>query len=270
MTQIIKVNNMNVSFVTIKRLIAFGFITILSMFSMHSYATECGVLQLQNNRSSGVTIQGNKCKISPNISMGTVFNVSAKGRLWLKSNPSVSKASSEFQMICQNRTDTPLQLEFSDMLMPWLNQAKLKKCSGWIENKLSCLGQKGEKNGLYCVLSFFKSLKGSQVAQIERTTSVKMRDIQAKQETNNISTSFDKQKILDAIKPELLLCKKLNQISNNMQVGWLVDQTEAKQEIDIVSTQGVNHFSLFECVKTVVSTFSYPYFKGKVAFDSKF
>ncbi len=239
---------------------------ILLIVTGYAHAEECGVLRFQSNRSSGISINGNDCKTLPNIALGTVFDVAGKGRLWLKSHSS----GSAFQMICQNRTANVIQLEFSDMLTPWLNQAKLKNCSGWIENRLSCDGLLGEKNGLYCVLSFFKSMNGSKEAKIERTTSVKMRAIELSSEPKKLLSKADKKKLLAAINPELKMCKQLHKMKNYIQFSWVVDQSTEKKEIHILSSIGLRHQALSECVQTVVSTFPYPRFQGQETFNLSF
>ena len=93
---------MNLYVKNIKQLITFCFINLFLSISFNASGSECGVLKLQVNRSSGVSVKGNKCEELPNISRGTVFDISAKGRLWLKSNPAKPKKN-EFQMICQNK-----------------------------------------------------------------------------------------------------------------------------------------------------------------------
>jgi len=246
----------------------FCFIYCLFVFSFEANATECGVLQLQDNRSSGVSVTANKCQEAPYISLGSVFDLSTKGRLWLKSNPSQS-ANANFQVICQNRTNNTVQLEFSDILLPWLTQAKLKNCSGWVDNKLSCEGSMGEEKGIYCVLAFNKSSSNDQKEPI-RTTSVKMRGIGLSNNSDKSPINSDIKKILESIKPELVLCKNLNQISGKSKISWSVDQNSKSPQIDIISAKEVEDPLYSECLKTVITSFSYPKFSEKVTFNSDF
>lgn len=251
-----------------KYLVWFCFTSIL-LVSINVRAIECGVLQLQANRSSGVSIKTNKCKEISSIAIGAVLYLSAKGRLWLKSTSELATVP-EFQMICQNRTKHLVQLEFSDMLSPWLNQSKLGVCSGWVNNKLSCAAQNNEKAVVQCVLSFFKSYSGYKLQQMERTTSVKMRDIKNLIKPKSAFVPIDKKSIIEAIKPELKLCKKLNGIKQQSKMAWVVDQNDDHIEIDIISAAGINYYGLFECVQTVISTFPYPTFSEKVDLSIEF
>lgn len=241
------------------------FISVSLLFSGHVRASECGVMQLEKNRSSGVTMLSNNCTEPPYISIGTIFNLSAKGRLWLKSNSS-SFQDSEFQMICQNRTGNTLQLEFSEIFTPWLSQTKLNNCTGWINNKLSCEGPQGEKNGVFCVLSIFKPFVGDQSAKVERTTSVKMRDINVLLQSQNKAVPIDKNTILESIKAEIQLCKKLNGITANSEASWSVLGTE----VESLEINSKNDPVLSECIETVITTFGYPAFSEEVIFKGIF
>jgi hypothetical protein len=243
-------------------------VNIFLLNSTNVNAEECGVIQIQQNRSSGVSIKGNNCKEFPYISIGTNFDLSAKGRLWVKSNPSAF-LDSEFQMICQNRTGSIIQLQFADTLPPWLSQAKLNNCSGWTDNKLSCEGQNGEKNGIYCVLTFYKSVPENKIYQIDRTTSVKMRSMESLQKSYTNSIQSTKKQTIEAIKPEISLCKKLNQINQEIKINWTVLNREVKEvEIILMNKQIDGGWS--ECFESVISTFSYPNFPEKVTFNTTF
>ncbi len=264
-----KGDKMKKYFKQIKRLKIFCWNSLfLLLLTGHVNASECGVLQLQNNRSSGISVINNKCTESSDISIGTVFELSGKGRLWLKSIPSEFMRSA-FQMICLNRTGNLLQLEFSDMLSPWLSQAKLNNCSGWIDNKLSCDGSMGKKKGLYCVLSFVQPLTGSQSKQIERTTSVKMRDIKKIIQIKGSFGTLDKQQMIAVIEPELRLCKKLYQATQGIKATWSVVAAEVT-EISVNLTGDTNNHVLSECVETVIKSFSFPGVSEKVVFNSAF
>lgn len=259
---------MNTYLKNIKRILILSLSSFLFLSSTTTNASECGILQLQNNRSSGVTVKGNDCSNPSAISSGSIFELSSKGRLWLKSNPTEA-SNSNFQLICQNKTKSSIQLEFSDTQSPWLNQSTLNNCSGWANNKLTCDGNNGEKKGLYCVLSIAKSTN-KKSTQVERTTSVKMRSLISYVNTENPANDITKQEILATIIPELKLCKDLNQYTMDAEISWNVEPSTAKQNINIISTSGLSTASLSECVKTVVRTFSYPSFSGKTSFNSAF
>lgn len=251
----------------IKRLVQLGFIGCL-LISINGKALACGEFQLQSNRSSGVSVKSNECTDPSNISKGTVFDLSAKGRLWLKSNAS-ENTSYEFQMICQNRTLQTVQLEFSDPLLPWLNVAKLNNCSGWLDNKLICDGNNGEKKGIYCALAFIKQVPRNKLVQIERTSSVKMRDVSQLFAEDKHYDSFDKQQLVETLVSELKLCKKLNDISQDISINWIVQMANVKTFK--ILTPGVKNDDYFSgCIEGVITTTSYPRFSKEVSFDSVF
>ena len=248
----------------IKRIICCLMTGVFFLMSYQANALECGVMQLQSNRSSGVSMEMNDCQDQPYVSIGTVFDLSPKGRLWLKSNTSKFKGS-EFQMICQNRTMNSLRLEFSDMLLPWLSQSKLSNCTGWVDNKLSCDGINGEKGGVLCALSFIKSDKSTKTKQVERTTSVKMRDI--KNLLKAKSVILDKQQILEAIKPELKLCKKINDTKETMTVNWVV-QEAVVSDIELTTSNKLDKQVLFDCLEAVIRSAMYPKSTKEVLFKA--
>jgi len=241
-------------FNSVKQLTACFSFSVILLFSFAANASECGVLQLQTSRSSGVSVDSSTCNDPSSISIGTVFNVAAKGRLWLKSIPSEVDAP-QFQMICQNRGESTVYLEFSDNLSPWINQSKLNNCTGWVNNILSCGGTAGEKKAVTCVLTYAKSKQSIQSKTVERTTSVKMRSLKSLlQET---IVALDKEEILNVIRPELESCKQVNQTQQQIKVSWLV-KNAVVQELDINVGNKQKDAILNNCLETVVKTTEYP------------
>ena len=234
-------------------------------------ASECGVMMLQDNRSNGVTVKKNDCNEVPYISIGTIIDISTKGRLWLKSNQS-PMIGSRFQLICQNQSSATLQLEFSDMLTPWLSQSKLTGCTGWINNKLSCAGNNGEKNGIYCVLAIEKpgSGKTKSPKQIERTTSIKMRGLNSSKKVENDSINLDRNTIIDAIKSDVMLCKQLYRSRSAINVSWNITPDAQINDINVVLNQGPKKDNLTECVSAVIKTFNYPLYSEEIHFKHTF
>jgi len=238
------------------------------LYSFSASATECGVLKLQNNRSSGVIVKANQCDELSKISIGTIFELSAQGRLWLKANAS-KYSQHEFQMICQNRTKQTIALEFSEPFLPWLSFAKMNNCSGWVDNKLSCEGNNGEKKGLYCVLAFIQPRAVNEKEKIERTSSVKMRDVSQLFEADSQYDSFDKQQFVETLVAELKLCKNLNGIPQEVQINWLVQMARVKS-LKVLTPVVQNKEAFTECIEAVITTTWYPLFSKEVSFDSVF
>ncbi len=248
-----------------KQLSFFCLISVITMSSFNAEASECGVLKLQSNRSSGISVKSNKCSELPYVSMGAVFEMAPRGRLWLKSNATVHD-NQGFQMICQNRTEQAIQLEFSGPLSPWLSLARLKNCSGWVNNKLSCDGNNGESQGVYCVSAELNPVSRNSTEQVQRSSSVKMRD---KNQLANTNTRLNKQQLLESLKPEFKLCKQLNEVSQDIQVNWVVQMTKVKM-FEVILPKLLNNNGLSECMKAVVTAISYPMFSRTENFNSIF
>lgn len=241
------------------------FINFSVLLSFNTEASECGVLQLQKNRSSGINIKSNKCSALPDISVGTVFDLAAQGRLWLKSS-AAENGEQGFHMICQNRTGQSIQLEFSKPLSPWLNVEKLKDCNDWTDNKLSCGGDSTKKRGIYCVLAFLKPVLKNNSGKMSRTASVKMRTFDLRTETNS---HLGKQQLLEALRPELKLCKQLYEISQDIHVNWIVQMTKVKM-FEVASVGVQKNQGLADCIESVVTTVSYPMSSTRESFNSVF
>ena len=154
----------------------FSVVNLCLLTSFHVQAGDCRAIYKQETHSSGVTVKENNCSQSPYLSTKSVIELAPKGRLWLKSIAS-EYVKSSFQLICQNELEHSVQLEFSDMLSPWLNVSKLGHCSGWVNHKLNCKITKSGQKGLYCVLSQLKEKTMIKPASPERTTSLRMREI---------------------------------------------------------------------------------------------
>lgn len=227
------------------------------------YASECGVMLLQDNRSNGVSISENKCTQPTDIAIGTKIDLSSNGRLWLKSSqdPSIGK---HFQLICQNQTDRSLQLDFSGFLTPWLNLSVLNECTGWVNNQLRCEGKSSQNGGFFCVLAFEKASSSTLAdsSSIERSTSVKVRGF-----GDDPDQPFDKSQLLAEISNDLALCKQLNQHASGLSIRWSVDANKSVSNFNISPDTTSAGNALSECIQTVVSTFNYPGFNKAETFE---
>jgi len=231
-----------------------GLLIVAIFWATQASGSECGILQLQTNKSSAVRVQRNTCNEINAISFGTVIYLPAHGRLWLQSKAMMDNRK-PYQMICQNRGQKTLELEFSASQSPWLNTQKHLHCSNWTNNKLSCHGQQSNQKGLYCVLSYMKPV-AERLAGVERTTSLKMRQLVIVQPEKKISAS---QKIIQAITPELKLCKTVNQISSPVDLRWLISPTGVAKSIDIrLDGKQLTDQAIRSCVESTLASFPYP------------
>ena len=236
----------------------------MCLLTSYRAGAECRELYLQDSKSSGAVVKGNNCLESPHLSVGTVVELAAKGRLWLKSVPS-DYVKSRFQLICQNRSESYLSLELSDMLSPWLSLSKLKGCDSWVDNKLNCNDADGKPKGLYCVLSPLKENTVSQSSVPERTTSIKMRELGTLIDSSGDAINFDEQQ-LEVLKSELQLCNTLNQVAGRISIQWAVDTDGTVNMVDGTIAKS----TVLNCYKAVVGTFPYPSFNKKRVFKSTF
>ncbi len=242
--------------------IVFLIISLGLLTSLPINAGECRGLYVKDSKSSGMIVKKNNCVDSPHLSAGSVVELAPKGRLWLKSVASDS-ISTKFQLICQNRSNQLLELEFSDNASPWLSLSKLTGCNDWVNNKLSCNGKKENQLALYCVSPPIQQKTVDDSGTIERTTSLKMRSFGKA----NAQTPVNQQKVLDTINSELQVCKQLNQTTQTLTIQWTVD-LDKKVALD---WKGISVDSaLSSCTEAVITTYPYPTFSEAKTFNATF
>jgi hypothetical protein len=96
-----------------------------------------------------------------------------------------------------------------------------------------------------------------------------MRGMEGLQKSYTNSIQSAKKHTIEAIKPEINLCKHLNQIEQDITINWTVRNREVKDiEVILKAKHGYEGWS--ECFESVISTFSYPNFPEKMTFNSTF
>lgn len=234
---------------------------------IEAYAAECGVVQYLENKSNGVEVAANTCKVKDYVAVGSLFNLMPGARLWIKSplSPSVEK---HFNAICQNRSSAAISIALDSAASPWIAPNGLKNCSGWVDNKLSCDGVNGEKNALYCVIAEIEPSIYLAASSMERTTSVTLRGIPRIKPRNETPAEqpigFEKEHIITAMRPETELCRNVYQPDYRVKVEWIVD--EQGQVINVAphaEAEGAEEAytedkGFIDCIVDVVKYFPYP------------
>lgn len=224
----------------------------LSFIAQTVSATECGVMQFKADKSRGVQVLKNNCQNNRGVSLGTDFKLLPGARLWLKSGANTD-AGRHFEVICQNRSQTPVSINVSTMFIPWIDPTGLNNCSGWIDNKLICDDLQGNHQRFYCVIAAIAEPDYSTTRTIERTTSVKLRKINP-----GSQQPVTMQVVAPALTPEIELCRDLYEMTLPVTVKWFFDTSGHVLEAD-VDFENFDKQPLFaDCVQTVVKTFAYP------------
>lgn len=220
-------------------------------------ADECGVVHYLENKSNGVDVVSNNCKASDSVAVGSKFNLMPGARLWIKS-PQNAGSEKQYQAICQNRSQVSVSISLDNAASPWLSPKGLKNCSGWTDNKLSCDGASGEKNGLYCVIAEIEPNVQLAVNTIERTTSVRIRDLKL------IKPSSDASEFITAMQPEAELCRTVYQPNARVKVDWIVDDqgqvinVVPHPEGDVTEDEAAADKGFVDCIVDVVKYYPYP------------
>lgn len=228
---------------------------------------ECGVVHFLENKSNGVEVLSNNCKAKGKVAVGSRFNLMPGARLWIKS-PHSAGSEKQYHAICQNRSLASLSINLDNAASPWLSPKGLKNCNGWTDNKLSCDGENGEKNALYCVIAEIDPNVYLAANAVERTTSVNLRtpplltpQIEA---PSARAVTFEKENLITAMRPEAELCRNVYQPDHRVKVEWIVDEqgqvinVAPHLEGDVTQDEVVADKGFVDCVVDVVKYFPYP------------
>jgi hypothetical protein len=213
---------------------------LISSFTAYDVAasTECGQAKLVQAGSTGVNVMNNTCAESSRITLGSTLELSAGSRMWLKFDTNAKGES--FQLICQNKSADKVSVNISSTVTPWIKPQGLQNCETWKSNKLSCNSSSGEKNSFFCAIA---SAKLEKVAAVpEATTSVKMRGIPGLP-----SPIIYVDNIVETIEPDILLCKKLYDVTEPLEMSWKIASGDIT-DLTVNST----HKDLVDCVEGVV------------------
>ncbi len=245
-----------------KNLLLVGAISIL-LYANILHAEDCGVLRYLANKSNGVVITDNTCKMIDDIALGSKFNLMPGARLWFKSQIDVDAKAT--QGICQNRSSMPVSISVGSDKLPWIKPSGLANCGSWVDNKMNCDDSNGGQSALSCVIATINSdarPKGFE----ERTTSVRMRSLPAIDGPDKIkslqsSAEIQKAQIISAMQADVGLCKAVDHTDAPIKITWLVEANgQVNKIIPIADGSGVQDYadkSLIDCLSAVIKVFPY-------------
>jgi hypothetical protein len=220
------------------------------------YADECGVLRYLSNKSNGVTVTGNTCKMTDDISLGSEFNLSPGARLWFKSQ--LNAEASKTQGICQNRSSKSIQVRVDNGKQPWIKIKGLSQCGSWMDNKMNC-GDDGDQKALSCVIAT-SSLAPHAKGLDERTTSVRMRSIPliGGSESSPNGAESEKGQIISAMQPDISLCRAISFTDNTVNISWLVEANSKVASVILPAQPNDADKPFIDCLTAVIKDFPYP------------
>lgn len=227
-------------------------------------AGECGVLRYLANKSNGVAVTGNKCKMTDDIALGSEFNLMPGARLWFKSQTSadVKKA----QGICQNRSAKSIHISVNSDKLPWIKPSGLAHCSSWTDNKINCEDSVGGQNALSCVIAAADAESRPKGLE-ERTTSVRMRSLPTldspdKTDPSQNDAGSEKERIISAMQSDVELCRVINNTDARIKISWLVETNSRVNtvipEADKAGSQNDDDKRFIDCLTAVIKDFPYP------------
>lgn len=240
------------------------FIIVMAFSNFSVNASECGIMLYQKDKSRGVDVLDNSCQSANEIALGTVFELISGGRLWLKSL-SAPDSDSDFQVICQSRSASSIQVSVSNIFLPWINPKGLKNCSSWVDHHMSCDDVNGSKNSFFCAIALIKRPEFDSAKDIQRTTSIKLRNIKQLK-----SGAVSVEEVLESMNQETRLCRNLYKADQPVKVSWIINKTGTAKNIELKSNKNSDGRQFVDCVLDVVKNFPYPAYSNEVSVAHQF
>lgn len=247
-------------------------VAVCVFFSLHftdssAVARGCVALTIQQDRSPGASIIQNDCDDLSSLSLGAMLQMNGGARLWLKSI-SDKQLNSGFQIICQNKSLSPLQIEVSSSFIPWIKPKNLAQCNNWEGDRLICNQSSNGNPVLYCAIAKIKNLDVAHV--IQRKTSVTMRGIygQGGLQPLDKSESEKLEKSIEFIKSEVDLCRKVFQTAMSIHIAWTISADGEVINAASRENGGQKHFA--ECALEAVEHFNFPMFSKDIQISYTF
>jgi len=231
-------------------------------------ATECNFIQLLKNKSPGSEVIQSKCTEENTLSIANQLSIVAGGRLWLRSG---SADTLKKQVICQNKSLSPVYLEISGLEAPWISTPELDECDTWTNNRLNCEIAPGGK--FFCISADLKLPRAINQKQ-ERTTSVSMRKPSSinqltEQKENSYLLAEDPYilVVIADMKNDIDLCRQLFESQAVIEMFWMVKPPNKITNLTLSSEEDVD---LGACMRDIVANFDYPNTEGTISFAQEF
>ena len=218
-------------------------------------AGSCIALTVQKDRSPGATVVANECRDDENLALGSVVQMNGGARLWLKSQAE-ARSDSNFQVICQNKSIDQLQIEVVSPFLPWIKPKNVDQCGSWAGDRLSCNDAVSGMPILFCAIARIRNLEYDNV--IQRKTSVTMRGVvgQSGALSAGAGESADLEKIIDSLRPEVDLCKKVFQSQAAIALSWTIGVDGRVHDAEAQGGRSTD--ALISCALDVVRNFAFP------------
>ncbi len=234
------------------------------------HADECGVLRYVANKSNGVTVNSNTCKMIDDIALGSEFNLMPGARLWFKSQEVIN--AKKIQGICQNRSSKPIRISVDHNKLPWITPNGLSNCSPWTNNKINCDDTMSGQKALTCVLAAIGSEPRPTELE-ERTTSVRMRSLPAIDAADDEEEETEQEQIISAMQADVSLCKAISHFNSPIKMTWLVEANGQVNTVNPIADASGPHPTdkpYIDCLTAVIKDFPYPQLSQAIRLTNQF
>ncbi|MEQ1558288.1 MAG: hypothetical protein ABL933_05035 [Methyloglobulus sp.] len=246
-------------------------IFFLTIIAANAYALECGALRLEKARSPGVDISGNTCGHPQNIAVESMLLLQPASRAWLESVADNGKAS-EFKIICQNESASPIKIKIASNALPWIKPESLLNCGAWVDKRLECKEPENNKVALICAIALRNKLVMTH--EIQTSASINMRGTpgQGKVQPLTARQIQQLQSIMDnKVSKKIKLCKSL--FAEELTINWTIDPSGRATNFSVTqstSTQTTAKDPFADCVINHIKACPFPVFSSGIKVSSAF
>lgn len=190
----------------------------LLLIAISVEASDCGILKIQKNRSSGTVVMNNQCNANDELSLQSILKLPGNGRLWLET---VSDTTENHWIICQNRSALPINILVQNPSSPWIVPAIEEHCEDWVNQRLGCYEAGTQSEILFCAITQINRVTDQPVMQ--RTSSLAIRGL-SKYVTRNMDEQHPAiKKWKAALTPEIDLCRKAFRMNDSFALRWFIN-----------------------------------------------
>jgi hypothetical protein len=251
------------SFLTACRSVLFG----CGLIPFAAQGGECSVLEFLREKSQMADMLVNPCLSEQSAGVGAIFRLHPGGRLWLKTQ-TVSDTSTNYQLICRNKSATALKVSVTGFALPWIQASGLASCNQWIGNKMECKNADNSQDVMYCAIA--ATSQPEKLQGIQRNTSLTMRSVgqEAKSQEAAQTVSSAVERFAALIKPEIDLCRHAYQNRESVNIQWVINAAGGVTQPSLKEPVADHEFAA--CVFDVVKNFQFPALAEDLPFSYRF
>lgn len=237
---------------------------VVSLISFNVSAKGCSVLEFLGEKSVATTVLVNPCLSKRKMGVGAMFDLSPRGRLWLKSDQS-EPVPSHYQLICRNRSEKRSSVRITRSKFPWIEAGGGAKCGDWVDNRIECRDSVNGSEVLFCAIASITKAPKNHTIQLKTSLILRSSSLTADSSPSApsaVQRNKKLEKLIGKINQEIGLCRTVYRNEHPFKAEWVIKSTG---EITHPSSKKSAVDQAFaSCVYDVVKSFKYPAFSEDI------